>query len=189
AGHGSGLHRGAGPGAEPHDGRRHRRVRALGQRTVAPPPGQEPAGGTASSDRGPRGVAAPRIYGGWMLEEERKYLVDDGFTMPDLSAAGRVAAKQPVTLKATYYDTGDRLLARSGISLRYRKGDAAGKAWTVKLPSTVEGVRHEHSRPAAGNGVVPADLLDLVTAARRGAELAPSAVLRTVRTAYDIVDR
>jgi CHAD domain-containing protein len=124
-----------------------------------------------------------------MLEEERKYLVDDGFTMPDLSAAGRVTAKEPVSLKATYYDTAERLLARHGISLRYRKNDAPGKAWTLKLPSSRVGIRHEHSRPAAGARVIPPDLLDLVTAYRRGRKLAPAAVLRTVRTVYDVADR
>ncbi|MEV6927175.1 CYTH and CHAD domain-containing protein [Dactylosporangium sp. NPDC051485] len=124
-----------------------------------------------------------------MLEEERKYLVDDGFTMPDLSAAGRVRAREPVTLRATYYDTTKRLLARHGVSLRYRAGDARARAWTVKLPSSRTGVRHEHSRPAAGAGVVPEELLDLVTAFRRGRTLLPAAVLRTVRTVYDVTDR
>jgi CHAD domain-containing protein len=120
-----------------------------------------------------------------MLEEERKYLVDDQFAMPDLSPAGRVAAKAPLTLKATYYDTNDRSLARAGISLRYRKGDAPSKAWTVRLPSSAG----EHSRPSTGNGAVPAELVDLVTAFKRGADLVPAVTLRTVRTAYDVTDR
>ncbi|MER7004049.1 CYTH and CHAD domain-containing protein [Dactylosporangium sp. NPDC000555] len=124
-----------------------------------------------------------------MLEEERKYQVDDGFRMPNLSAAGRVSAREPVTLRATYYDTAERLLARHGVSLRYRKNDAPAKVWTVKLPSSTVGVRHEHSRPAAGAGVVPPDLLDLVTAYRRGRTLRPAAVLRTVRTVYEVADR
>lgn len=124
-----------------------------------------------------------------MLEEERKYLVDDGFTMPDLSAAGRTTARPPVKLRATYYDTPERLLARHGVSLRYRRNDPPAKAWTVKLPSSTAGVRHEYSRPSAGKGVVPPDLLDLVTAYRRGRPLAPAAVLRTVRTVYDVADR
>ncbi|MFI5907170.1 CHAD domain-containing protein [Dactylosporangium sp. NPDC051541] len=121
-----------------------------------------------------------------MLEEERKYLAGDGFTMPDLGAAGRVNAREPVTLRATYYDTPERLLTRHGISLRYRKGDAASKVWTVKLPTSRAGVRHEHSRPSQGAGVVPPALLDLVTAYRRGRALTPAAVLRTVRTVYEV---
>ncbi|GAA3457500.1 CYTH and CHAD domain-containing protein [Dactylosporangium matsuzakiense] len=121
-----------------------------------------------------------------MLEEERKYLAGDGFTMPDLGAAGRVSAREPVTLRATYYDTPERLLTRHGISLRYRKGDVAAKVWTVKLPSSRSGVRFEYSRPSQGAGVVPPSLLDLVTAYRRGRPLAPAAVLRTVRTVYEV---
>ncbi|WP_432836052.1 CHAD domain-containing protein [Dactylosporangium sp. CA-092794] len=121
-----------------------------------------------------------------MLEEERKYLVDEGFTMPDLSAAGRVSAREPVTLRATYYDTPERLLTRHGVALRYRRHDTPAKVWTVKLPSTRAGVRHEYSRPSAGAGVVPPELLDLVTAYRRGRALGPAAVLRTVRTVYDV---
>ncbi|WP_426510585.1 CHAD domain-containing protein [Dactylosporangium sp. McL0621] len=123
-----------------------------------------------------------------MLEEERKYLADDGFTMPDLGLAGRVSAREPVTLRATYYDTPERLLARHGVSLRYRKGDASSKVWTVKLPSSRAGIRHEHSRPSQGAGVVPPQLLDLVTAYRRGRRLAPAAILRTVRTVYEVCD-
>jgi len=72
--------------------------------------------------------------------------------------------------------------------LRYRKGDDPGKAWTVKLPSSTAGTRHEHSRPAVPGGGIPADLLDLVTAAKRGAELAPAVTLRTVRTTYDVAN-
>jgi CHAD domain-containing protein len=123
-----------------------------------------------------------------MLEEERKYLADEGFAMPDLGAAGRVSARGPVTLRATYYDTPERLLARHGVSLRYRKGDVTPKVWTVKLPSSRPEVRHEHSRPGQGAGKVPPPLLDLVTAYRRGRALAPVVVLRTVRTVYEVAD-
>jgi CHAD domain-containing protein len=124
-----------------------------------------------------------------MPEERRKYLVDDGFTMPDLDAAGKVRVRGPVALRATYYDTTERLLARHGVSLRYRTIDARSRTWTVRLPSSTPGVRHEHNRPSAGAGVVPADLLDLVTAYRRGRTLLPAAVLRTVRTVHDVADR
>ncbi|WP_432986672.1 CHAD domain-containing protein [Dactylosporangium sp. CA-233914] len=123
-----------------------------------------------------------------MLEEERKYLADDGFTMPDLSPAGTVRAREPVTLRATYYDTAERLLARHGVALRHRKNDARAKVWTLKLPSSKTGVRHEHSRPSAGAGVVPPELADLITAYRRGRALEPAAVLRTVRTVYEVTD-
>src|SRR2546423_1200730 len=67
-----------------------------------------------------------------MLEEERKYAVDARFAVPDLSGCvpdgGEVVALAPVTLRATYYDTADRRLARAGVSLRYRRGGAAPRA-------------------------------------------------------------
>src|SRR5213080_4990431 len=77
-----------------------------------------------------------------MLEEERKYAVDARFGVPDLSGCvpdgGEVVTLAPVRLRATYYDTADRRLARAGASLRYRRGDAA--PWTVKLPTDVAAV-------------------------------------------------
>jgi CHAD domain-containing protein len=127
-----------------------------------------------------------------MLEEERKFQVDDRFTMPSLDSAapsgGRVVPLPAVTLRATYYDTADRRLARAGISLRHRRGENPQKAWTVKLPSDVPGSRHELSRPGKPTEI-PTELLELVTAYHRGAPLAPAAVVRTVRRAYEVQDR
>jgi CHAD domain-containing protein len=126
-----------------------------------------------------------------MLEEERKFQVDDQFAMPDLSAAappgGYIIPLPAMTLRATYYDTVDRRLARAGVSLRHRRGEAPEKAWTVKLPSDVPGTRHELSR-AGSPTEVPPDLVDLVTAYHRGAPLEAAAVLRTVRRVYEIQD-
>ncbi|MGX7670595.1 CYTH and CHAD domain-containing protein [Plantactinospora sp. DSM 117369] len=124
-----------------------------------------------------------------MLEEERKYDVDPEFTLPDLSAVlpdgVRVVELPPVTLTATYLDTTDLRLARAGVSLRHRKGDEL--PWTVKLPSDSPGVRHEISRTGRPKSV-PADLVALVTAYSRGAELKPATVVRTVRRAYELRD-
>ena len=112
--------------------------------------------------------------------------------MPELGpaapAGGRVVPLPAVTLRATYYDTPDRRLARAGVSLRHRKGEAAEKAWTVKLPSEVPGVRHELSRPGAPTEIPP-ELAALVTVYQRGATLAPAVLLRTVRRAYEVRDR
>ena len=76
-----------------------------------------------------------------MLEEERKYAVDARFAVPDLSGCvpdgGEVVTLAPVRLRATYYDTADRRLARAGASLRYRRGDAA--PWTVSCRPTWPG--------------------------------------------------
>ena len=105
-----------------------------------------------------------------MLEEERKYEVDDGFVLPDLTAACPTAAGHralpPLTLRATYYDTADLRLARAGASLRHRRGDDA--AVDGEAADRRPGVRHEISspgRPASRRRT----LVDLVTAYTRGA--------------------
>jgi CHAD domain-containing protein len=125
-----------------------------------------------------------------MLEEEHKYEVDPGFTLPELAGAlpsgGHVVPCPPVSLRATYYDTADLRLARAGASLRYRRGDEM--PWTVKLPTDVPGIRHEISRTGAP-GTVPGDLLAVVTAYARGSRLEPAAVLRTTRRVYELRGR
>jgi CHAD domain-containing protein len=124
-----------------------------------------------------------------MLEEERKYEVDTQFAVPDLSACvppdGRVVVRPPLRLRATYLDTADLRLARAGASLRYRSGD--DEPWTVKLPTSITGIRNEISMAGSPTSV-PERLLDLVTVYTRGAPLAPAVVLSTVRHAYQICD-
>jgi CHAD domain-containing protein len=73
------------------------------------------------------------------------------------------------------------------VSLRYRSGEAPAKAWTAKLPSDVPGSRHEISC-AGPRGVIPPDLLTLLTVYHRGTPVAPATVVRTVRRAYEIRD-
>lgn len=125
-----------------------------------------------------------------MVEEERKYAVPTGFRLPDLTPAGpadgRVHTPPPVTLVATYFDTVDLRLARSGVSLRHREGDEV--PWTVKLPTGTPGVRHEISRPGPA-GTVPTELTALVTAYHRGAQLRPVALVSTVRHRHELRDR
>jgi CHAD domain-containing protein len=123
-----------------------------------------------------------------MLEEERKYEVDQGFTVPDLAGClpgGRVIERKPKHLHATYHDTAELRLARNGASLRFRLGDAL--PWTVKLPTEIPGVRNEISR-AGDPDTIPAELVALVTAYARGAPLLPGAVLHTVRRVYELRD-
>jgi CHAD domain-containing protein len=132
-----------------------------------------------------------------VVEEERKYAVDAQFTMPDVADlvpdGGRVIAKPPMTLNATYYDTADLRLARAGVSLRHRRGEATSDrrrgagVWTVKLPTDRVGVRHEINRPGLA-GAVPAESVALLTACHRGAALQPLAVLRTERQVYQLLD-
>jgi CHAD domain-containing protein len=130
-----------------------------------------------------------------VLEEERKYEVDPSFTVPDLAGClppdGRVVPRPAVTLRATYYDTPDRRLARAGLSLRYRRGelstDGPATQWTVKLPTAATGVRKEVSRPGAA-GRIPAELVELLTAYHRGDPLEAAATMRTVRRTYELRD-
>jgi CHAD domain-containing protein len=125
-----------------------------------------------------------------MLEEERKYEVPGGFVLPDLSQcapdSGRLIVRPPQKLKATYYDTPDLRLARSGASLRHRRGD--DEPWTVKLPTDVPNVRNEISMAGPAT-TAPDRLLDLVTSYTRGAPVAPVVVLNTVRQAYQLCDK
>jgi CHAD domain-containing protein len=99
---------------------------------------------------------------------------------------GQVVPRAPVTLRATYYDTADFRLARSGASLRYRRGD--DEPWTVKLPTDVPGIRHEISRTGPP-GTIPAELAGVITSYARGAALSPATVLRTTRRVYELRDR
>jgi CHAD domain-containing protein len=122
-----------------------------------------------------------------MLEEERKYEVDPRFAVPDLRAVlpagGQVVALAPAALRATYYDTADRRLARAGVSLRYRRGDDV--PWTVKLPTKTTGIRREISRPGKPTAI-PEDLVDILTVYARGAALEPAAELRTSRRVHEL---
>ncbi|MBA3490398.1 MAG: CYTH domain-containing protein [Longispora sp.] len=118
------------------------------------------------------------------MEEERKFQVGPGFTLPELLLPDLVVTAKPVlTLQATYYDTADLRLARAGASLRFRRGDA--QPWTVKLPTEVPGTRREisaRSKPA----FPPAELTALVTALCRSAPLVPVATVGTIRRPYEL---
>ncbi|MPZ27260.1 MAG: CHAD domain-containing protein [Micromonosporaceae bacterium] len=128
------------------------------------------------------------------VEEERKFDVDPSYAPPELAGClptgGRVVAREPVILTASYYDTADLRLARAGGSLRFRDGDGDGdpQPWTVKLPTAVPGIRHEISRPGPPDGPPPAELVALVTALTRGAPLAPVVTVRSRRRRYELCD-
>ncbi len=118
---------------------------------------------------------------------ERKYAVDDEFAVPGLSGVGPVATvddPETVELVATYYDTSDLRLAREGVTLRRRTG-GHDAGWTLKLPVAARNgeARDELAAPLGLSRTPPPDLLDLVTAWVRGAELAPVGELTTQRTA------
>lgn len=124
------------------------------------------------------------------LEQELKLEAWAGFELPELGrlAEGVVATPLPdQQLEATYYDTDDVRLARSGISVRFRTGESGtdpkkGK-WTVKLPRGDKGpalVRREVDFEGPGR-VVPGEVNALVRAHVRSSLLAPVGTLATRR--------
>ena len=81
------------------------------------------------------------------LEIERKYAVDAGFVLPDLSAVPGVAAvtgPDIYHLTAVYLDTPGLDLAAAHITLRRRTG-GTDAGWHLKLPAGTETRREVHA--------------------------------------------
>ncbi|MFI7586132.1 CHAD domain-containing protein [Spongisporangium articulatum] len=119
------------------------------------------------------------------LEVETTLDADSGFTVPALVGTGRVASvqlREAAELDATYYDTAELTLIRSGITLRRRSG-GSDAGWHLKLPAS--GGRLEVQRPLTGASP-PAALLALAQAWLRGRDVGPVARLRTTRTVHDL---
>jgi CHAD domain-containing protein len=121
-------------------------------------------------------------------ERELKFVPDVDF---DVAAAGDFGCGltvEPTGTKhqhATYYDTADFRLARSGASLRYRDDDG----WTVKIAggADVALVRSELSVDG-GPGDPPAAAVDLVAALVRREPLRLAAHIDTVRHRFAVRD-
>jgi inorganic triphosphatase YgiF len=90
-------------------------------------------------------------------EVEVKLGVPAGFVAPhlvDLAGVHRVAVRT-LRLRATYWDTEDRRLARGGLTLRHRTGEGRPR-WTLKTASSTTGSgldREEISVPGPGTRV------------------------------------
>jgi CHAD domain-containing protein len=128
------------------------------------------------------------------LEREVKLGVWPGFELPPLDELPDGLTAVPVKarrLEATYYDTPDARLARSGASLRFRSGDGTG--WTLKLPDgggpSSDGAlaRRELTFPGDGRSV-PAAVEGLLASWVRTSSLGPIARLTTQRRAVQLVD-
>jgi CHAD domain-containing protein len=125
------------------------------------------------------------------LGVEDKFRVHPDFVLPELngdqSAIAAVSPPRTCAFVATYHDTEDLRLARSGISLRHRSGEGTG-SWQLRARTeTRPGARYELD--AAGDAAaIPATLRALVVARTRREELAPRATLTTERTTYDLLD-
>jgi hypothetical protein len=124
------------------------------------------------------------------LEIERKYAVDAGFVLPDLSAVPGVAAvTSPRTyhLTAVYHDTAGQRLAAARITLRRRTG-GTDAGWHLKLPLGAGTRREVHAPLGPGTEGVPTELAGLVSEQTGGEPLRPIARLQTTRTVRHLLD-
>jgi len=120
-------------------------------------------------------------------ERELKFTPGPSFRMPAFGDEDLAPdAPDDLRLQATYFDTPDLRLARSGASLRFRNDDG----WTVKLPvsSDVALVRSE-LRLDGEAGDPPDAAVDLVQAIIRDAPLQQAARLNTARHRVVLRDR
>lgn len=124
------------------------------------------------------------------IEIERKYAVDAGFVLPDLSAVPGVAAvtgPRTYHLTAVYHDTPGQRLAAARITLRRRTG-GTDAGWHLKLPGEAGARREVHAPLGPGTEGVPAELAGLVSEQTGGEPLRPIARLQTTRTVRHLLD-
>lgn len=123
------------------------------------------------------------------LEVERKYEVDTGVALPELTRLPKVAAVEPVlqsTLDAVYSDTADLTLATAGITLRRRTG-GSDAGWHLKLPRGGDD-RAELAEPLRDDdGGLPPELVRHIRGWLRDRELMPVATLSTSRVVHRLV--
>jgi len=129
---------------------------------------------------------------GAVIEREAKLVAPAGVRLPDMTGLvpGATAIELPeLRLDATYYDTDDLRLARSGITLRRRDGEP-GPAWTVKIPHDVgsPALARREIRFDGPVDEVPDPANDLVLASARTHDLEPVARLTTIRRPIEIRD-
>ena len=123
-----------------------------------------------------------------MIEREIKLAAEVGIVLPDLAEAApglTLGPRSVVQLEAVYYDTPTLAMARCGVTLRSRSGEA-GPVWTLKLPATT--IDSEMSRDELmfdePLGPVPAAALLAVRAYTRSQALGPVVRLQTERTQF-----
>lgn len=122
-------------------------------------------------------------------ELELKFTAPADFAAPSLASRagiGNVIELPALNLVADYYDTDDLRLARAGVTLRYRTGDAIDAGWTVKLPTKDTPALRDEVLFAGARGGVPEEARRLVTVFARGAELLRVAKLRTKRLRWSL---
>jgi CHAD domain-containing protein len=127
-----------------------------------------------------------------VTEREIKLTLPGRFTMPALAVGGDpldVAVLPDQQLRATYFDTADLRMARHGVTLRYRTGEAETPRWTLKLPIGARGSELERNELnfEAARRDPPPEVRSLVTAYARGEPLTAVATLRTRRRRVHLV--
>lgn len=127
-----------------------------------------------------------------MLETEVKFSVHGSFVIPDLSEGSVAASIEQLPdqdLKASYYDTPDLRLARSGVTLRYRAGDDDVPGWHLKLPvADGDGRTREELQFDGEPRAVPSMVEDLVTVFVRTQKVAPVESIHTRRRRWLLND-
>ena len=130
-----------------------------------------------------------------MTEREIKLSLPGRFTIPPLLHNGTPLTQEPLPdldLRATYFDTPDLRLARHGVTLRYRTGEAGGPGWTLKLPVASGGPSTTLARDElhfdAPRREPPGEARSLVTAYTRREPLIAVATLRTKRRRWRFTD-
>jgi CHAD domain-containing protein len=122
------------------------------------------------------------------LEREVKLTLPDGASVDAVGAGGDVhlGPSEQRLYDATYYDTPDRRLLRTGLTLRHRSGEGGSPGtWTLKVDDPgADGVvrRRWEVKVEATAAVVPEPLLRMVAMVRRGVDVGPIARLLTART-------
>jgi CHAD domain-containing protein len=122
------------------------------------------------------------------VEREVKLVAWPGFALPDLDdvvPGARARRTATIDLDATYMDSDDLRLGRSGITLRHRRRGPK-ETWTLKLPLLGEapagpGLARDEIDRSGSLDAVPDELVLLAAAHLRGARLRKVARLATVR--------
>jgi CHAD domain-containing protein len=132
-----------------------------------------------------------------MHEIEIKLAHEGPFELPDFSGGdggfAAVKALEPLRLRATYYDTPDLRLARSGITLRWRTGEGDAPRWTLKLPvqgtdGVVRKELHFESTTKSAPKRVPEGPSELLIALVRSEALSAVARIHTARRRWVLLD-
>jgi CHAD domain-containing protein len=126
-----------------------------------------------------------------MLEVELKLAVKGSFAPslePERVGVAGVEELSPLDLRATYFDTPDLRLARLGITLRHRTGEANKPAWTLKLPEETDSSSRDEIEFDGPGNVIPDGAEELIAAFVRNSALTPVARLRTRRRRWSLRD-